>query len=304
MSEEKTKRCSKCKETKSISEFYKANKTGKIFTYCKECMRKYNKSRIRVRGKIGKNKIPITSRYVAEVERAIIKAKNNPKTFEEVAETRKLGVHIRPPRSPDRTKIRDRKKKRTTSLTRKESFFKGFFIDIYSSLAALGLSDVTIARLGGRKPLTFKDHLDKDPEIDEEYQRAMDELELRLSHWLIVMAKGYEIEEVKIRSNRSPKTGDWVEVEKTHVRKHHPGDIQALIFYLTNRFPDKWKVSRELLTGKAQTYDSKPGERNRKAIESVGREVLGQDTDKSEGKCLIQNEPARLLSGSEQTDKK
>lgn len=246
----------------------------------------------------------ITSKYVAAVEEAQKFSKENPLTPADVLPKASSRYYpVRPPRSPDRTQIRDRKD-RKNSITKKDFYYKGYFLNIYNALKAMDVSDTTIARLSETKPCTFKSRMESDAEADVGYQEAMAELELRLSHLMLVMAKGYDFEEVKIKSLKSPKTGDWVEVEKTVTMKHHPGDMHALTMYLTNRFPDNWKVSRELITGKKQTYDDNPSERNRKAIESYARDVLEQNTDKSDGEHSVQDGLARVSGNGDETGTK
>jgi hypothetical protein len=234
-------------------------------------------------------------------------ARENPADVETVKGFRaKKPACPKPVRKRKEMKIRSLKHERKGQLTKINKCYKGFFLEGYKNLLSLGLSETTISRLFGvdRNALKQSRQSIHNEEIELAYQDAMDELELKLSHLMLVMAKGYEIEEQKFKFLKNEKTGRWNEVERILVKKHHPGEIQALIMYLTNRFPDKWKVSRELLTGKTESYDSKPGQRNRKAIESLARDVLEQNPDRPEAEHPVQDGLARVSVGSEQAGEK
>ena len=268
-------------------------------------------------------------------------AKENPADEQKVRDFRKK--HSYPP-SPVRKKKTPSKRKPTKAeaeraragkteescrlrqATRRSSFYKGVFLEGYKNLSALGLEETAISRLFGVKDEYVSQCIGTDEELEKSYQEAMNKLHSMLSQWILVKALGYNYEEEKITYCKQGATrkksgkdrrmiatynpqkkvhnSKWLEYRKEIMKKHQPGSDQLLIFYMTNRFPDKWKVSRELLTGKAEGYDSKPGERNRKAIGSLGRDVLEQNTNGPEAEHPVQDRPARVSVGSEQDGEK
>lgn len=120
---------------------------------------------------------------------------------------------------------------------------------------------------------------------EQETNEAYCILEKRLAQQMLVQALGYEICEEKSTFIKQPSTendpGGWVEVKKEVQKKHQPGNSQLFIMFMTNKFPDLWKVSKELIHSKPEGYDSEPNKRDRKKIESLARQILETDTDKN-----------------------
>ncbi len=108
-------------------------------------------------------------------------------------------------------------------------------------------------------------------------------LERKLCQEMINQALGYSYCEEKTIYLKLPKTGEWKEVRKEVTKKHQPGSSQLFIMYLTNKYPDLWKVSKELVHGKTENYDSEPSQRDRKKIESLGRQLLEGNSNNSNG---------------------
>lgn len=135
-------------------------------------------------------------------------------------------------------------------------------------------------------------------------KKAMDKLEKILTYSLVGQAVGYYVEEEKIKYVRSTVDGGWVATEKYITKEYQPGNATLFTLLVTNKFPDKWKVSRELLTGKAEGYDSKPSQRIRKVIESLGRDVFEQNTDRPETEHSVSGGLAPIPVGNAENDKK
>ena len=76
--------------------------------------------------------------------------------------------------------------------------------------------------------------------------------------------------------------GKQTKTGRVVTKKHQPGNSAIMIHLTCNRFADRWKTSREVVT-KKESYDSSPSERNTKAIKSLARDILEADTDKPEG---------------------
>ncbi len=105
-------------------------------------------------------------------------------------------------------------------------------------------------------------------------------LEKQLSEQMLLQAIGYPYKEEKSIFVKSPQ-GQWLNVKKEIVTKRMPGNSQLFIMFMTNKFPKLWKVSKELIHSKDEGYDSEPSKRNRKQIESLARQILEADSDKS-----------------------
>ena len=160
---------------------------------------------------------------------------------------------------------------------RKLTAMKKRFNIAHRELLKIGLSQQQIQSIFGMCENKLKVLRDNDPEIMIAYQEAMDFLEDKLTMKLIVQAVGYNYEEEKEFYEITPK-GGWKKKRKEVYKRHQPGSTSAFIFLLANRWKDNWKVSKELVS-KKEGYDSEPNVR--KQIESLARDVLSADTQKS-----------------------
>ncbi len=253
------------------------------------------------------------------IEEARKNAKENPVDINTVKGFRKKGIC---PPCPARKKrdVPSKPEPEKKILAKQRNFYKRAFVTGYGNLVALGLELAVIERLFGVSYQYLSKQFEVDEEIQQSYLEAMDKLQNFLACQILVKGIGYDYTEEKTvyckqgitigkvedgqeKANYNPRTkakkGKWKEYRKEVFKKHQAGDTQALIFFMTNRFPDKWKVSRELLTGKAENYDSNPSERTRKAIESLARDVLEKDTNRPETEHPVQDGLARLSGTSE-----
>lgn len=297
-----TKRCVRCGKEKSRDSFYSAKglKDG-LRNWCKLCYKKYNADRSRIAKEARKN------------------AEENPADRKAVEDFRKENTF--PPQAVRKSRQITHRNVRTGEKTLQ--LYKSTFLEGYRNLAALGLDESTIERLFGLKNQFLMEHIETDEEYQLAYRQAMDELQSKMARLMISRAIGYDYEEEKtiyckkdlIRKKKDNSTtavynkqliggGRWIEYRKEIMKKHQPGDTQMFIFFMTNRFPDQWKVSRELLTGRIEGYDSSPGERIRRTIEALSRDVLEQNTDRAETEHSVQDGPAQPPVGSGEDGKK
>jgi hypothetical protein len=122
---------------------------------------------------------------------------------------------------------------------------------------------------------------------EEEKSILCQELERDLCKEMIVQALGYNYKEEKLTLIKAPdtkkETGGWVEVKKEITTKRIPGNSQLFIMFMTNKFPDLWKVSKELVHSKTENYDAEPSKRDRKKIMSLARDILEANPDEPKG---------------------
>lgn len=121
----------------------------------------------------------------------------------------------------------------------------------------------------------------------QEKNDAYIELEKNLSKQMLTQALGYTYNEeettfVKVPESKSCSS-EWIEYKKKITKKHQPGNSQIFIMFLTNKYPDLWKVSKELIHSKSEGYDSEPSQRDRKKVIALARQILESDTDNPKG---------------------
>lgn len=233
----------------------------------------------------------ITSDDVMKIKaigQAIGYSKSNPADREELDNLRKRST--RPP--PPVRKLKPDKKLHLNAekeMARKYRFYKGCFLEMYKNLSALDLTEDTMSRLFGVTTRRLNLKVKSDAESELAYQQAMSELERKMSRMMLVQALGYSYEDEKTifvkKKNEETEEDEWEAIRKEVSKKHQPGNAQLFIMYMTNKFPDLWKVSKELLTGKIAGYDSNPGKRDRKKITSLARDILEANTDRPETEC-------------------
>ncbi|MDD4984082.1 MAG: hypothetical protein PHH82_04580 [Candidatus ainarchaeum sp.] len=122
---------------------------------------------------------------------------------------------------------------------------------------------------------------DNKPLTEQQTSQAAMLLEKKLCQEMLNQALGYSYCEEKTIYIKVPKTGQWIETRKEVTKKHQSGNSQLFIMYLTNKYPDLWKVSKELIHGKTESYDAEPSQRDRKKIESLARQLLDGNSSNS-----------------------
>ena len=255
-----------CGEDKPVSAFYKRQDSPDgLQIYCKECLKNYSKERFK------------------EAKRA---TKDNPADGDGIRALRK--INNLPPKAarPDKElPPQDRQQKKSMKAGLK--FYKGCFTEMYRNLTALDLADETIRQLFGAGKTPFRSHTREDEQAEIAYQQAISELQQKMARLMLVQAMGYQYEEEKITFIKVKNK--WVEKKKEIFVKHKAGEANLLIMFMTNKFPDEWKVSKELITTRKEGYDKLPGERDRKKIEALAGSILEKDTDAIEAECTVQD---------------
>lgn len=104
-----------------------------------------------------------------------------------------------------------------------------------------GLSDRQIANNLGIAYSTFKEYKKKFPAFSALLKKEKDKAIEQVENALFKKALGYEYKEVtkELVTNEETKKQE-LRVVKEVTKRVHP-DVAAIIFYLKNRMPDKWK---------------------------------------------------------------
>lgn len=177
------------------------------------------------------------------------------------------------------------------------SRYKERFVDVYEWLVGFGLRQSEICTIFGMSKGNFVNFTTKhNPEFEIARQKAMQELEGKLTARMLMNAIGYDYEEEEITYTRKRNEMDeteWTPFRKKIYKKHQPGDGKLLLSFLYNRFSSNWKNSTEIIS-KKESYDSEPGQRTRRAIESLGRAILEDCADRPETKCVVSSETSRI----------
>lgn len=103
-----------------------------------------------------------------------------------------------------------------------------------------GLTDEQIAGNIGINPATLYKWIDKFGEIGKAIKKGKAPVDFQVENAMLKRAMGYDYEEV---------ITEVYDNGKKHIRKvkkHMPGDVTAMIFWLKNRKPDKWRDKPEM----------------------------------------------------------
>ena len=157
---------------------------------------------------------------------------------------------------------------------RELTFYKRRFRSAYKELIKFGMTQTQIENVFSMGKIC--DNRKSTAELHKAHIEAMDILEAQLAGRMIVQAIGYDYEEEKT-SYTKDKSGLWMAMKKERFKKHQPGNSTMFTLLMTNRFSDRWKVSRETIN-KKEEYDSEPSQRVRKQIKSLARDILERDT--------------------------
>lgn len=196
--------------------------------------------------------------------------------------------HKKKPPPPEKMTYDEKSVSDDSNLSRSHRFYKSCFLEMYRNLSVLDLSEETIKcmfGIDGRTP--YRAATEKSKDFDKKMQQSMAELEAKLARMMLVQAIGYSYQDEKITYYKDKENNKWQPHKKEISTKHQCGNPQLFIMYMTNRFPDLWKVSRELVTHKGESYDNSPSQRDRKKIVALARDILEADTLADDGKCLI-----------------
>ena len=115
-------------------------------------------------------------------------------------------------------------------------------LSLIDAWAREGLSDAQIATNLDVNVTTFNYWKRTRPELALLLEKAREPIIREVENALYKRAIGYKFTEVNVERSRRKKI-----IKKT--LKEVPPDVKAIIFYLTNRVPSKWKFSSKIETG-------------------------------------------------------
>lgn len=184
--------------------------------------------------------------------------------------------------------------KEVANLRRRNVKYERSFASAYKNLIELGMAQRHIMAIFGRGNNVSRS-MESSPELQEAYLDGMHVLESKLASRMITQALGYDYDEEKITYVRNEQTKRWRATKKEVSKKHQPGSSAMFMFFMTNRFGENWKQTKEIIT-KKEGYDSNPSERTRKQITSLARDVLEANSDEPGGEHKLPDKSA-LVSG-------
>jgi hypothetical protein len=280
MEEVTLKTCRKCGNSYEASAKYfyryKNTKDG-LNSWCKHCIDEYGKKR----RSISKNNLKDDLKII----------KNNRAFKSKRPNYSKRKSPICPVRKPSNPPNKIDEKSNVAVKSHALNFYRTCFLNVYENLVSLGIDEHIVKRMFNVSQVGYDNHTKNDKAGEIAYQEAMSKLQGVLSNAILVKAFGYNYEEEEITyvSVVDEETGElsWKEFRKKVHKKHHPGWAELIEYFMNNRFPDQWKKSTEVVR-KTEGYDSDPGQRNRKQIESLARGILEEDSTRPKAEHSVQ----------------
>ena len=114
-----------------------------------------------------------------------------------------------------------------------------FDYDKIKQLAEFGFIDTQLAELFGVDESTITRWKQASPELMHALKEGKGIADARVVRSLYERATGYEHQEMHISNHQGVIT-------ETEITKHYPPDPTAMIFWLKNRQPDKWRDKQEI----------------------------------------------------------
>ena len=105
--------------------------------------------------------------------------------------------------------------------------------------ARQGFSDTQIAENLGIKKSAYYQYQRDHSDFAEAIKRGKKPVNLQVENALLKRALGYEYEETT-KEVRKDESGNTINVVRK-VEKHVPSDVAAMIIWLKNREPDRWR---------------------------------------------------------------
>lgn len=121
------------------------------------------------------------------------------------------------------------------------SKYKDEYCRIAYQMALLGATDQELALAFNTTEQTIN-NWKKKPEFFESLKKGKEAADAEIADSLYQRAKGYEHEDLYITQYQG-------NIVKEKIIKHYPPDSTAIIFWLKNRQPDKWRDRQDLTTG-------------------------------------------------------
>lgn len=135
-------------------------------------------------------------------------------------------------------------------------------IELIKAWARSGIAYAEIAKWMGMSLGSLDKFKEREPRIKEALNEKAVYADYRVQNSLYNRAIGYTI---KLTEDKITKDGDVVSLEK---EVHIPADVQAAIFWLTNRMSDKWQ-SRKSVEQKTEIINDGFNEAISKAAKSL-----------------------------------
>lgn len=114
------------------------------------------------------------------------------------------------------------------------------FPTLVEGYAREGMIEKEIASKLNISVATFETYKTKYPEFLEALKRGKAPVDIEVEKALLRRALGYDFKEHK--TINSDKEG----FKEEDIYKHQPGDTTAMIFWLKNRKPDKWRDKQDI----------------------------------------------------------
>ena len=129
--------------------------------------------------------------------------------------------------------------------TGRPSSYRPEFAGQAAKLCALGATDSVLADFFGVADATIDNWKVAHPTFLGSLKDAKDALDAQVEQSLFRRAMGWEHDAVKIITVARGNNGGSV-VEEVPYVEHYPGDTTAMIFWLKNRQPVRWRDKQEL----------------------------------------------------------
>jgi transposase-like protein len=123
----------------------------------------------------------------------------------------------------------------------------------YDLCSEAGLTDAQLAKAFGVTRSSISLWKTEHPEFGEAVTQAKEEYDSNVVEaGLLKRARGYEFDEVVLEPCVVRKRGEPLEISDPalavtkRVRKHMPPDVRAIMFWLKNRSPERWRDKQEI----------------------------------------------------------
>ena len=107
-------------------------------------------------------------------------------------------------------------------------------------MARAGMTDEQICKKIGITVATLYNWRKYSPEFDKALRQTKEIVDYEVENALERLCYGFEKDEVTVKQRNGTT------VEKTIVRKYYPPNVTAIIWWLKNRQPDRWKDRKEI----------------------------------------------------------
>lgn len=104
-----------------------------------------------------------------------------------------------------------------------------------------GLSDEQIALKMGISPSTYYQWQIDHPEIAEAIKKGKAPVDIEVENALLKRARGYTATETIEEMYRDPETNKITSQHIRRITKEIPPDVGAIVFWLKNRRPGRWR---------------------------------------------------------------